>query len=182
MATAYRRTRRRFEIDNQARFLTFSCYQRLELFQNDEIKNTFVHDINRARNLSNCKLLGWVIMPEHIHLLVIPYLPEFPIPTVLKHLKGSFANTVLKRWRELKAPVLSKLTDTRGKLHFWQKGGGYDRNIRSDEEFFEKLNYIHNNPVIRGLVKCPSGWMWSSAMWYEGDRDKSLLKINEFAP
>jgi len=51
--------------------------------------------------------------------------------------------------------------------HFWQDGGGYDRNIVSDRELYEKVQYIHDNPVRRGLIGRPADWPWSSARWYE---------------
>ena len=45
---------------------------------------------------------------------------------------------------------------------FWQRGGGHDRNLRSDRDVHEKIQYIHENPVRRGLVAQPEGWPWSS--------------------
>ncbi len=178
MITKYRRTRKRFEIAQQARFLTFSCYHRLELFGNDAIRDAFVDALAASRDRTKYKLNGWVIMPEHVHLLIVPDLPEYPVPYALKDLKGLFANRVLQRWREINAPVLSRITDPQGKLHFWQKGGGYDRNIASDDEFHEKLNYIHSNPVTRGFAQRPTDWAWSSAQWYAGQRDSDVLAID----
>jgi putative transposase len=49
----------------------------------------------------------------------------------------------------------------------WQAGGGYDRNIYKDETFANTLEYIHFNPVRKGLVECPVDWKWSSARFYE---------------
>ena len=49
--------------------------------------------------------------------------------------------------------------------HFWQKRY-YDFNIRSYEQFFEKLDYIHHNPVKRGLCQLPCDWEWSSCRHY----------------
>ena len=176
--TKYRRTRKRFEIAQQTRFLTFSCYHRLELFGNDTLRNAFVDALAASRDRTKYKLNGWVIMPEHVHLLIVPNLPKCSVSTVLRDLKGLFANTVLQRWREINAPILSRITDPQGKVHFWQKGGGYDRNIVSDDEFHEKLNYIHNNPVARGLAQHPTDWAWSSAKWYAGQRGGGVLAID----
>ena len=67
------------------------------------------------------------------------------------------------RWRELRAPILARITDAQGRLRFWQRGGGYDRLVYVDGEFPEKLGYIHTNPVRRGLVTRPELWRWSSA-------------------
>lgn len=64
--------------------------------------------------------------------------------------------------------ILNRLTDSRGCVRFWQRGGGYDRNIVTDHKLVEKIHYIHNNPVQRGLVDQPTDWKWSSARFYEG--------------
>ena len=176
--TKNRRTRKRFEVAQQARFLTFSCYHRLELFGNDTIRDAFVDALAASRDRTKYELNGWVIMPEHVHLLIVPNLPKYSVSHVLKDLKGLFANRVLQRWRKVDAPIRSRITDPRGKLHFWQKGGGYDRNIVSDDEFHEKLNYIHNNPVTRGLAQHPTDWTWSSARWYAGQRSTDVLAID----
>jgi putative transposase len=57
---------------------------------------------------------------------------------------------------------------------FWQPGGGYDRNITSIEALRAMIDYIHANPVRRGLVARPEDWEWSSARWYRGLR---LVKL-----
>ena len=110
--------------------------------------------------------------------MLLPWLPEYPVAAVLKALKGGMANRALRRWRELDAPILRRITARNGKCHFWQVGGGYDRNIYSDKEFVEKLDYVHDNPVTRGLVKYPTEWRWSSARWYDGQRGGGILPID----
>lgn len=174
----HRKTRKRFEIVQHARFLTFSCFHRLPLFTNDAIKDAFGESLNSSRARTQFKLVAWVVMPEHVHLLMVPSLPEFPISVVLGDLKGRFANAVLRRWRELNAPILKRVIDASGKHRFWQVGGGYDRNIDSDEELIEKINYIHDNPGRRKLVTLATDWPWSSARWYAGDHERSMVSID----
>ena len=169
-----RKTRRRYENPGECRFLTFSCYHRMRLFDNDAIKDAFLEQIDSARRATGFRLIGHVIMPEHVHLMIVPALPEAPVARVLRVLKGAFAHRVIARWKELDAPVLMKIADAHGAQRFWQPGGGYDRNIHSDDEFFEKLEYMHTNPVKRGLVTQPTDWRWSSARWYAGMRGDSL--------
>ncbi len=167
----------RIERTHDVRFLTFSCYQRLALFANDAIKSVFVDELRDARAAMRFRLIAWVIMPEHVHLLVWPKVPEFPVSRILRRLKGKVGTTVMTRWRELSAPVLPRLVDSRGDSHFWQMGGGHDRNIHSPAEFDEKLRYIHENPVSRGLVALPTDYRWSSARWYA--RLPAELEIDE---
>lgn len=160
----------RLERPNQVRYLTFSCEHRLPLFNNDAIKDRFVEHLAAARSAVPFKLFAWVIMREHVHLLVLPKLPEVSVPVILRELKEPFAREVLKRWRELDAGILTRLTDERGRARFWLRGGGYDRNILDGHELPVKIRYIHLNPVRRGLVERPEQWPWSSASWYSQAR------------
>ncbi len=163
-----RKRLRRIECPQHVRFLTFSCYQRLPLFQNDAIKDAFALHIKHVCERLQVRLISWVIMPEHVHFMLVPALPAHPVPAILRDLKGGFANLVLARWRKLKAPILDRLVDAENKCRFWQAGGGYDRNIVTTEEYVEKLNYTHQNPIRRGLVELASEYRWSSARVYEG--------------
>ncbi len=120
-------------------------------------------------------------MPEHVHLLVYPLVQTYNISTFLKTLKQSVARKAKHYLHENNPNWLDKLTVKRGLrkvFRFWQAGPGYDRNINSENELFEKIHYIHNNPVKRGLVSTPQEWEWSSARWYNGERDV-LLVIDE---
>ena len=58
--------------------------------------------------------------------------------------------------------------------HFWQPGGGYDRNILTMRALAGSIFYIHANPVRRDLAICPTHWKWSSARWYEGEKNVKL--------
>jgi putative transposase len=163
VAILARRHLKRIEHPNHARFLTFSCYQRLPLFQNDALKDLFVERLLRVSGDADATLHAWVIMPNHVHLLVRPMLEVATVPQFLARLKHLFAQTVLARWRGLNAPILERLIDEQGRTRFWQRGGGYDRNLFSDAEVTEKVQYIENNPVRAGLVNIPSEYRWSSA-------------------
>jgi putative transposase len=67
---------------------------------------------------------------------------------------------------------LERLKDAQpnGEVHyrFWQRGGGYDRNVTEPATLRQMIDYIHNNPVRRGLVREPTEWIWSSARFYAG--------------
>jgi len=156
------KSRKRFEVKNHVRFLTFSCYHRLPLFNNDAIKTAFLEHLVQSKKRQQFDLYAWVVMPEHVHLLLRPDLPSHPVPDILQDIKGGFSNLVCGRWRKKNAPILNRIRDPRGKIHFWQVGGGYDRNIITDDELREKFDYIHQNPVRRQLVDNPLNWRWSS--------------------
>lgn len=155
---APRKALRRYEVPGTARFLTFSCYHRLPLFGNDRIKDRFVEHLLRVTRKPGIDVFAWVVMPEHIHLVLM--LERMTVETVLRSLKGPFASEVLAVWRQLRAPILTKIDG------FWQRGGGYDRNVFGTE-LLEKIDYCHNNPVKRGLCETCTDWKWSSARTYE---------------
>jgi len=167
----HRKRLRRVEIPGQARYLTFSCYHRLPLLKNDRIKHLLLDRIGEVRATGAFKLWAWVIMPEHVHLLIYPNLPDHPADRILREIKRPVGQQVISRWRQMHAAILQNITDRRGAAHFWQVGGGYDRNIISDEELFEKINYIHENPIKRELVSNAEDYPWSSARSYAGQAD-----------
>jgi len=68
-------------------------------------------------------------------------------------------------------PILERITGENGTRHFWQAGGGFDRNVRHEAEELRTIEYIHQNPVKRGLVREPVDWAWSSARWHVGMRE-----------
>jgi putative transposase len=161
---------RRRDIAGEARYLTFSCYRRLRLFDNDRIKDRFVHHLATALSGEpDLALLAWVIMPEHAHLIVFPH-ADRPLTPFLSALKRPLAREVLVRWRTLNAPILARLVGNDGQTRFWQPGGGYDRNLL-DTELAEKICYVHRNPIARRLVSSPTDWPWSSARAYAAHPD-----------
>jgi putative transposase len=160
----YRRKLERHSVSGTARFLTFSCFGRMPLFGNDRIKDRFVDHLCRATEAWSVSVLSWVIMPEHVHLVVLP--EGVPMDRFLRSLKTPFAREVIQRWRDLNAPVLSRTQASEGSHRFWQVGGGYDRTVMGDE-LLEKIRYCHANPVTRGLCSRSIDWSWSSARSYE---------------
>lgn len=161
---------KRREIPGGSRFITFSCNRRLPLFNNERICEAFLCAVDRARKKYPFELFAWVIMPEHIHMMMRPS-DACPLKTPLASIKTSVGSVVVRRWRKLNAPILTRITDPDGTPRFWQHGGGFDRNVRDDEEFCKEIKYIHLNPVKRGLVTAPELWKWSSVRWWMGQRE-----------
>jgi putative transposase len=159
----------RYDVVGYARFLTFSCHDRRPLFSDDTSRHRFAYDLEATRRSHSVRLLAWVLMPEHAHLCVLPTTPG-EVREFLKHLKGAVARHVLAAWRETNDPRLQSCLQSDGGCAFWLPGGGYDRLVRNQDELREKIEYIHNNPVKRGLVDHATEWNWSSARWYAGDR------------
>ncbi len=162
----------RMEAAGHARYLTFSCFHRLPLLNNEQIRALFVDRLKTVCDSERVDLLAWVIMPEHIHLLVLPEgMPD--LKNFTHALKRPIAEQVIRRWKLLDAPILKKITRGNG-YRYWQAGGGYDRNIFNPAEVREKIDYIHNNPIRRGLVDSATDYAWSSARYFAGCPDFKL--------
>ncbi|MCC6970322.1 MAG: transposase [Phycisphaerales bacterium] len=157
----------RREVPGSARLLTFTCYHDLDLLRNDGIKQVFIDALAWSRQEFGFQLWAWVIMSNHTHILIRPDVARGTVRQFLQAFKPRISNQVLARWRDLRAGVLSRLKDSRGKLHFWQPGGGHDRNLRYGDPIWNAINYVHNNPVKAGLCKSPADWPWSSAREFE---------------
>ena len=129
-------------------FLTFSCYRRQPLVDNSTACDVFERELEAVRIQYGFLVAGYVLMPEHVHLLV-----GEPHQSSL-----SVALQVLKQ-------QTSRILRQRGSVQFWQRRY-YDFNVHSDEKRVEKLKYMHRNPVKRGLVEKPEDWPWSSFRHY----------------
>ncbi len=169
-STPLRKRMKRREIDGAARFVTFSCQHRLPLFSNPRIALVFVDAMVAVRRRFRMRLFAWVVMPEHIHMLVRPSDGD-ELGPALRSMKMSVSKRVIARWVDMNATILDRIDDGRGRPRFWQKGGGFDRVVRSNEEFCREVHYVHRNPAERGLVDRPQDWKWSSVRWWMGMRD-----------
>ena len=133
-------------------FLTFSCYRRLPLLNTARARNIFVDALEEIRERHRFWVVGYVMMPDHVHLL-IGEPAKGTLSIVLQVLKQRVSRDLRKNGRE-------------GNLQrFWQSRF-YDFNVHSAEKRREKLDYMHANPVKRGLVKSPAEWAWSSWSFY----------------
>jgi putative transposase len=169
---------RRYDTPGDAHELTFSCYRRLPLLSRDRTRGWVVEAIDRARGQERFDLWAYVIMPEHVHILIRPREPEYSISRILWRIKRPIARRAIAHLHTHAPAFLERLTVIRGdgtrERRFWQAGGGYDRNVVEPETVRTMLEYFHLNPVRRGLVERPEDWAWSSARWYAGSRPVPL--------
>ena len=139
-------------------FLTFSCSGRLPLLNTAERRDLFLTALEATRQHYQFIVVGYVVMPEHVHLIVDEP-RQGNLSTAIKALKQSVSRRVL-------GSSLLKLEQSSWPLlRFWQPRF-YDFNVWSEKKRIEKLRYIHRNPVARGLVSSPELWPWSSYRYY----------------
>src|SRR5580692_2389412 len=135
----------RYQQARQFHFITFSCYHRLAYLGHEDTRNLFESALERMRRKYGFVVAGYVVMPEHVHLLV----------NEPKH------STLDRALQALKLSV-----SVRQQKHpFWQ-ARYYDFNVFTEEKCVEKLRYMHRNPVVRGLIEKPEDWKWSSFRHY----------------
>ncbi|HYE61044.1 MAG TPA: transposase [Phycisphaerales bacterium] len=168
---------RRWERPLDMRFITFSAYDRRPLLKNARIMDLFVEHLIEARRRHGFKLYAWVVMPEHVHMIIRADGSAWS--HVAQVLKTNTSKKVLARWREIGLEGLLAEISVRGRPRFWQHGGGFDRMIRDTDEFCREVRYIHENPVERGLVTVPQDWRWSSVHWWR--RQPAVLEC-DWAP
>ena len=168
---------KRYYGQGQLHFLTFSCYRRLPLLGTVRARNLFVKELGRVRLEYGFLLVGYVIMPNHVHLPIGE--PKKGTPsTVLQMLK----QRVSRKLRKKRYPApRAQLPLTFPKFiadlpQFWQLRF-YDFNVYSHKKKREKLDYMHANPVNRGLVKHPKDWPCSSFSFY-GKDEAGMVEID----
>jgi putative transposase len=142
-------------------YLTCSCYHRQPWLATPRRRDLFSQILEETRQRYGFVVVGYVVMPDHIHLLISE--PERGTPsTVMQVVKQRFARSVLRRKKRNSAQ--SELWPD-SEEHVWQRRF-YDFNLWSARKRIEKLRYMHRNPVKRGLVLEPEQWEWSSFRSY----------------
>jgi putative transposase len=145
-------------------FITCSCYRRLPLLSTARRRDRFLSILEQTRQRYRFVVVGYVIMPEHIHLLLTE--PYVGTPsTVMQVLKQRSARVLLPKKKRADARQRCLFGDATRRASFWQVRF-YDFNVWTTKKRIEKLRYMHRNPVKRGLASAPEQWRWSSYRFY----------------
>ena len=107
--------------------------------------------IRLGQEMDRFHVHAWVIMPNHVHLLMTPFSEMSQLPGSLKPANARAANVIVRRTGQ----------------PFWQDES-YDRLVRDEQEFRRVHRYIENNPVLAGLAATAEEYAWSSAWRPEG--------------
>lgn len=149
---------KRYQDTGDLHFITFSCYRRQAFLSTPHACRVFEQTLEDVRRWYGLYVKGYVVMPEHVHLLVSE--PErSSLRVALQMLKQIVA-------QKLKPGLSASLGENNAvPKRFWQVRY-YDFNVRTSKKQIEKLRYIHRNPVHRGFVEKPEDWQWSSFLHY----------------
>ncbi len=164
-----RQHRRNYNEVGHAHELTFSCYKGFKFLQAERTCEWLAESIETARVDWRFDLWAYVFMPEHVHLMVRPREAKYDIADIKKAIKSPVGRKAINHLLVEAPDWITRITRKRGKKSerlFWQSGGGYDRNADRPDTLMNMIDYIHMNPVRRGLVEKPEEWKWSSAAWY----------------
>ena len=158
---------RHFHEPGHCHELTFSCYRRQALLTNDRWRALLSESIDRANERHGYRLIAFVTMPEHVHLLVYPTADASGIDQLLRAIKRPFSFRIKQLLLASQSPLMEKLTIRQRPgvqtFRFWQEGPGYDRNLTHPKTVMTSIDYLHENPVRRGLCRRAIDWPWSSA-------------------
>jgi len=158
--------------------LTFSCYHRYDYLSDPVACELFLCELKKSRGEHDFELWAYVLMPNHVHLLILPHQGAYDIVRMLNDTKGRMA----KQYRDYilenepgkfkKYQVFDK-SKHRNVCRFWQTGGGFDRNLWNGIAIQKSIEYIEANPVRRKRAAIPSEYRWSSA--YTRERESGLI-------
>lgn len=163
-----------FDLEGQAHFVTFRTHKGLPMID-DAISAIIIDTLRQFIRDMSMVLAGYVIMPNHVHLVLIPS-AGVEIGNLVGNIKRVSARAIhefLKSERKELLDYLSVIRNRLPKFAFWQRRC-FDFNCRTEKDMWDKVNYCHNNPVTKKLVDSPEKWNWSSCRWYKGQPDIAL--------
>jgi putative transposase len=155
---------KRFYGSGDLHFITSSCYRRQPLLGTASRRDLFVKVLEQVRKRYEFVVVGYVVMPEHFHLLMSEPARANP-SVVIQALKLGVVRRLFRTPKARDKQGTLRLFNDFVPKHFWQRRF-YDFNVWSAHKHREKLRYIHRNPVKRGLVESPDQWRWSSFRAY----------------
>jgi putative transposase len=207
----HRKRRKVYNTPYHAHFLTFSCYRRQAFFSCGPAPRRFLECadparrgtpkdhacgagmapapqwflecVDLARREAAFHLWAFVIMPEHVHLVIAPG-ESYDIGNILRRIKRTLTYRIVEHVKTVQPAFLERMAHRQGggkvTHRFWQRGGGYDRNLWSPAHIHKMIRYVHENPVRRGLVERPEDWPWTSyRTWMGGEPEPIRLDLQD---
>jgi putative transposase len=172
----------RFHVEGYVYYITTVTYNRLPIFTRPSFIIPLIDSLNFYHYKHDFKLLGYVIMPDHIHLLIWPF-GESTISDIMRGYKEFTAKRIVRQaeaenTEEWIAAFRQAGRDTgRSNNKVWQDSY-WDTNIYTERFLRQKLNYIHHNPIRAGLVDRPEDYVYSSYRNYTLE-EEWLIEIDK---
>ncbi|MBU0598310.1 transposase [Patescibacteria group bacterium] len=189
-------------VHGHAYFVTTRVHEGLPIFYCPNLCQIIINGLNFYRQAKQSNLLGYVIMPTHLHYIFWPY-GKYSIIEILRDFKKQTAKDIIKELKKIKQggwinnPIqMDKGGITNPTSPEWAQGmlnlffhnsikqeykvwqsNNWVTNIYSESFLITKLNYIRQNPVKAGFVRQETDYVFSSARNYYFN-DNSLIKID----
>ncbi len=175
----------KFREKGGAYFISFAVVNWIDVFTREIYFSCIIDSLEFCRQHKGMEIYGYCIMPSHIHLIFRSSLED---PSgLIRDFKGFTSKKLIKlieeNQQESRKQWLLRMFERAGKKNsnvskrqFWQQNNK-PIEIWSLKVFEQKLNYIHNNPVVSGFVIDPTDYKYSSARNY-ADNDHTVLKID----
>ncbi|MFQ5491891.1 MAG: transposase [Phycisphaerae bacterium] len=166
--------------ENLPHFCTITVLDWLPVLIESRYIDPIIDSLGYCRQHKGLQLFGFVVMPNHVHLIaaaddlhpVMRDFKRFTSRTLHENLKEDGRSTLLTWLEQATEPSRRQ----RGELGFW-KPGFHPKAIWSRDVFDQKLRYLHQNPVRKGLLQSPDEWWYSSAGYY-ADRTPTCLEMD----
>ena len=142
--------------------MTFTTYKRRRFLTPDRTRDIVVEVLQKSLAVHQTLCAGFVVMPNHAHAILFGN-EKFNVSQFVQVWKKTSSYRI-KRFYEKELTHYQNSCPDDGPI--WQPGF-YDFNVESDEKNNEKLDYMHNNPVVDKLTPTHVSWVWSSARYYE---------------
>jgi putative transposase len=165
--------------ERHAHFVTYTVVEWIDFFIRDEYRQILIKAIQHYQKERGLEVYGYCIMSSHVHLIIRAGEHD-SLEALTRDLKGytskafrkiledkSVQYESRKRWMLWMMKRIGMKNSNNKGFQFWQQDS-HPIELWSDEVFYQKLDYIHMNPVVLGLVVEPEHWYYSSARNYAG--------------
>jgi len=174
----------KFHNSEAAYFVSFAVVAWLDVFTRNEYKDILIDSLQYCQRKKGMEIYAWCIMTNHVHLIfrsVAGQKPELLLGDFKRHTSKAVVKAIINNSRESRKEILleqflkeGKKSSNVTKYQFWRHD---NRPIElwSNEVVFQKIDYIHNNPVVEGFVFKAEDYRYSSAIDYSGNRDWLIM-------
>lgn len=172
------RNRYKFEKGKGLYFITSSIVEFIPVFTSEKYFKIITDSFSYSRKKKDIELIAYVIMDNHFHSLIYSYSLSNKIKSIKRHTARQIikqAKNDNKQWLLNQLKFYKKAYKTKSKYQVWQEGV-HPQLIQNMNMAKQKIDYIHNNPVKRGIVREPKDWIYSSASNYY--KDGGIIEID----
>jgi REP element-mobilizing transposase RayT len=170
----------------EVHFVTFAVVEWVDVFTRKEYGNIILDSLRFCLEEKGLLLHGWCLMSNHIHLIASA--KNENLSNILRDFKKFTSKQVIsaieknehesrRQWM-LKIFIEEGNKNSRNKMYQFWRQDNQPKELYSPKFFFQKLNYIHNNPVVAGIVEKPEHYLYSSATDYFERKKCGLLDVS----